>query len=207
MSGRCKPLHASFPLAGRWVGMARAVVEVAVPPRCDAGEDLAPGRPIAPQLIGHDHPRGIAQAFQQLAEACLGGCLIALALHKHVEDIALLVHRPPAIALFTTDRPEHLIQTPRVARSRAPTAPLMGIGWPERPALRPHRLVGEGDAACGPQRFDITVAQAEAERQPDTVANDLGRNSMALVQVGCGEEVYAASMSRGMGVVQVRRLL
>jgi hypothetical protein len=162
--------------------MVRAVVELAVLPMFDAGEDLARGRTIAPQLIGHDHPWGIASAFQQLAEACLSGCRIALALHKNVEDIALLVHSPPEIALFTTDRQKHLIQMPRVARSRAPTAPLMGIGWPERPAPIPHRLVRQDDAAFGPQRCNVPVTEAETNVQPDPMAGDLCRKPMALIQ-------------------------
>jgi hypothetical protein len=181
VSGRLKPLHASFPLAGRLVGMVRAVVEVAVLPMFDAGEDLARGRTLAPQLIGHDHPWGIASVYQQLAEACLGGCRSALALYKHVEDIALLVHSPPAIALFTTDRQQHRIQMSHVARSRAPTAYLMGRGWPARPAPIPHRHVRQDDAAFGPQRCNVPATEAETNVQPDTMADDLCRKPMALI--------------------------
>jgi hypothetical protein len=48
VSGRFKPLHALLPLAGRLVGILGAVVEVAVLPMFDAGEDLALGRTVAP---------------------------------------------------------------------------------------------------------------------------------------------------------------
>jgi hypothetical protein len=86
--------------------------------------------------------------------------------------------------LFATDGQKHLIQVPLVVRSRVPTAQLMGIGLPEFPASIPHRLVRQEDATFGRELFDVPVAQAEAEIQPDTVADDLGREPMALVRIG-----------------------
>jgi len=34
---------------------------------------------------------------------------------------------------------------------------------------------------CGYEFFDVAVAEAEAEVQPDAVADDLGREAMTLV--------------------------
>jgi hypothetical protein len=53
-------LHPLFPLARRLVGVFGAVVEVAVLPMFDTGEDLALGRTVAPQLVGNDHPWSVA---------------------------------------------------------------------------------------------------------------------------------------------------
>jgi hypothetical protein len=74
---------------------------------------------------------------------------------------------------------------PLVARSRAPTAQLIGIGLPELPAPIPHRLIRQEEATFRHELFDLPVAQAEAEIQPDTVADDLDREPMALVGIGC----------------------
>jgi hypothetical protein len=56
VSGGFKPLHPAFPLAGRLVRIFRPIIEVAVLPMFHTGQDLAFGRPVAPQLIGNDDP-------------------------------------------------------------------------------------------------------------------------------------------------------
>jgi hypothetical protein len=47
-----------------------------------------------------------------------------------------------------------------------------------------NRLVTDLDATLGEQLFDVTVAQVKPEVQPDSVADDLGREAMASVQGG-----------------------
>jgi hypothetical protein len=75
------------------------------------------------------------------------------------------------------------------------TLKLVGIGLPEFPAPRAHGFIGQADAAFGHQLFHVAVAQAEAEIQLDTVANDLGREPMTLVRMGCWWCSHAVSMS------------
>ncbi len=55
MSGGLESLHPLLPLAGRWMGILGAVVQVAVLPMLDAGQDLPRGRPVTFQLIRNDH--------------------------------------------------------------------------------------------------------------------------------------------------------
>ena len=142
-------LPPSLALARRLVGVFGTGVQVAVRPMLDAGEDLALGRPMAPQLIGDDPPRGVRQALQPLPEDSLGRLLVSPALHQHVADIPLLVHGSPQIVPCAMDGQKHRIQVPRIARPRAPAAQLMGTGRPTFPPPRPPRVVGESDAACG----------------------------------------------------------
>jgi hypothetical protein len=117
----------------------------------DTGEELTLGRTVAPPRVGHDHPWSVASALQQLAEECLGRLRVALALHTHVEDMALRVHSPPAIVRCATDGQQQLIAMPRVARSRAPTAQLMGIGWPKLPAPLPGERAQECVGGARPE--------------------------------------------------------
>jgi hypothetical protein len=103
VSWRLEALHAPLALPRRLVGVFGAVVQIAVLPMLHAGQELPLCRPIAPQLIGDDHPRGVRQALQQLAEESLRRLLVSPALHKNVEDIPLLVHGSPEIVPFAMD--------------------------------------------------------------------------------------------------------
>jgi hypothetical protein len=77
--------------------------------------------------IGREKALGVSGRLEPLHAS------FPLALHKNVEDLALLVHSTPEIVLFATDGQKHFVEVPRVAGSRAPTAQLMGIGLPELP--------------------------------------------------------------------------
>jgi hypothetical protein len=71
----------------------------------------------------------------------------------------------------------------------------------------PHRLVRQNDAALGHELFDIPIAEAEAEVEPDTVADDLGWEAMAFVEISsklCG---HPASMPHKAGTEEVANLI
>jgi hypothetical protein len=53
--------HAALSLAGRLVRILGAVVQIPVLPMFHTGQDLAPGRTIAFQLIRDDYPQHIGQ--------------------------------------------------------------------------------------------------------------------------------------------------
>jgi hypothetical protein len=118
-------------------------------------------------------------------------------LHQDIKDIAVLVDGAPQVVAFAIDRQKDLIEVPLVARSGTSAAQLVGIRPPEHPAPIPHRLIRQNDTAFGHQLFDVSVTQAEAEIQPDTVADDLGWEPMALVGIGCWWCIHAASMAYG----------
>ena len=61
-----------------------------------------------------------------------------------------------------------------------------------------HRLVGHDDATLGEQFLDITRAEREAAVQPDGVADDRGREAMALV-VRSGSLLFHAPEYRTSG--------
>ena len=118
-------------------------------------------------------------------------------LSQDIEHGPLLIHGPPEIMALRIEREEEFIQMPLVARSGAPRSELIGIGLPEFPASLPNRLVGDDDATGEQQLFHITVAETEPEIHPDAVADDLGREPMARVGIGCGWWIHAASMAYG----------
>jgi hypothetical protein len=106
-------------------------------------------------------------------------------LHENIQDVAVLIDRPPEIVTFAADGEEDLIQMPLIARLGASAPQLIGIDLPELPAPIAHRFVRQQNAAFCHELFDIAVAQAKPEVEPDTVADDFGRESVALIQVGC----------------------
>jgi hypothetical protein len=104
---------------------------------------------------------------------------------------------------FLVDREKHLVQVPLVPRSGTPVAHLIDIGLPEFQAPIPYRLIGQDDATFRHELFDVPIAQAEGKVQPHAVADDLRREPMALVGVGCRSCVHGASMPHTVGTVQM----
>lgn len=59
--------------------------------------DLALGSGIALQLVGDQYPWAVAQTLEQFAEESFGGLPISTALRQDIENMALLIRRPPEI--------------------------------------------------------------------------------------------------------------
>jgi hypothetical protein len=102
-------------------------------------------------------------------------------LHQDIEDMAVLVDRPPEIVPLTTNREKDLIQMPLIISLGTPATQLIGIRLPELLAPLPNHFVRHHDPAGAQKLFDITVAEAEAKVQPDTMADDFGWKPMMFV--------------------------
>src|SRR5262245_59429106 len=148
VSGGLKPLHPSLTLAGRLVGVLGAVIEISMLPMVHPRQEFPFGRPVAFQLASDEHPWHIGQPLQQLAKELLGGCLVSPGLHENIEDVPVLIHRPPEIVTFTADREKDLIQVPLVSWPGTSVTELIRILLPELAAPLPDRFVAYRDAAC-----------------------------------------------------------
>jgi hypothetical protein len=62
-------------------------------------------------------------------------------------------------------------------------APRLHSAW-ESLAPTPHRLVADGNAALSRERLNIPQAKAEHVVQPDSGADDLGEEPVAVVGIG-----------------------
>ncbi len=176
--------HTPLALAGGLVGILGTIVEIAVLPMLDTGQELPLGRPIARQFVGDNDPRDVPQALEEFPKELLRSHLIPPALYEDVEHMAVLVDRPPQIMASPVDREEDFIHIPFVARP-GPSAPqCIRIRLPELLAPIPYRFIGQRDAAFGHEFFDVPITQAKAKVEPDTMANDLRREPMALVWIG-----------------------
>jgi hypothetical protein len=182
-------------LAGGLMGVFSPIVQIAVLTMFDARQDLSLRRAIAFELVRDDHARYVRHPLQQLAEKLLRCLLVSTALDENLQDVAILIDRPPQVVPFAADGQKHLIQVPLVARPGPAASELMGIRLSEFPAPLPDRLVGDDDSAGEQQLFNVSVAEAEAVVQPDAMADDLGRNPMVCVQVGWCRDVHGRSQN------------
>jgi hypothetical protein len=156
-----KPLQASLPLAGRLVGIFRAVIEVHVLAVLHARQNLLLGCAIALQLVGNDHSRHVPAPFEELAEELLGRMLVPPALHQDIEHSPVLIHGLPEIMALPIDREKDFIEIPLVTRPRASASELIGIGLAEFPTPLPNGFIRDEDPTGEQQLLDIAIAEAE----------------------------------------------
>jgi hypothetical protein len=197
------PWPAPFPWPGRWARVVRAIVQVSASAVCRTGQRLSLRRLIAPQLVGYHRPRDIPPALAQLPAADLGGRLVTPTLHENIQRRAILIHGSPEGVAIARNRAKPRLQMPLLPRARLPVPSLGGLDRSTLATPTAHGLVGQHDSTFGHQRFDVALARAEANIEPDTMANNLGRDPRAFIQVGWWW-VHAASMSPGAGAVQAR---
>src|SRR5262249_18981507 len=124
--------------------------------------------------------------LQQVADAPLGGGLVAAALDQNVEHAAGLVDGSPQPMPYPGDFEHDLIEMPLVASSRQAATDLVGETLAEFERPLPHRFMADDDAAGGQQLLDHAQPEREAEVQPDGVADDFGREPIPGVAGASG---------------------
>src|SRR5438128_9208643 len=117
------------------------VIKIAMLAMFYSRKKLSLGSTVALQLIGDEHSRHVPQALEQLAEELLCRSLISAALDRDIEYVAVLIHCPLQIVIFTLDRQKHFIHMPFVAGSGAATTKLMGIRLAKLAAPLANRLI------------------------------------------------------------------
>jgi hypothetical protein len=183
MTRRFEPLHAPLTLACRLMGVLRAVVEIAVLTVFHTWEYFPLRRAIAFELVCDEHPRDVSQPFEQLAEKLL------------------------QVMTFAIDGRKHPVQVPLVTRPGPVASELIGIRLPELQALFADGLVGDDDPTSEQELFDIPIAQAEAEVQPNAVADKPHRELMTLVEGSRVWYLHAASMPHEVRARKVARVI
>jgi hypothetical protein len=180
---RFEPLH--LPLSSsRWsMRVFGPIIQISALSVLDAWKQLTLSDAVAPKLVGHNHPRLILQTLQEPFEEARRRLGIAPGLNEDVEHNAILIHGAPEIMLHALDTDEDLVHVPLVAGSWPAASQAVGETRGEFLAPASHRLVGNDDTAFSQDQLDIAQAEAEHVIQPDGVADDLGREPMAIVGV------------------------
>ena len=138
-------------------------------------------RRITAQLVRDHASRDGALPFQQLPKEARRGMPIALGLHQDVDHVAVLVNRPPEILLPPLNIDEQFVQVPRVAHPSTASPQRSRIRRPKDPTPLPNRFVGDSHTALGQQILCIAEDETKAVIEPDGVTDDLGRESIAVI--------------------------
>jgi hypothetical protein len=77
-----------------------------------------------------------------------------------LEDLAILIDRPPRGGPFALGREKHLIQVPCVTGPRALATQVMRIGLSTLPAPRADGFISYEDTTHEQQLFDIAIPEA-----------------------------------------------
>jgi hypothetical protein len=174
-------LQAPLPLARRLMRVLGAVVHVPGLAGFHAGKPVAWGSAIAVELVRDEHPGHVRQPLEPLAEARLRRLRVAMTWYKHIQGVPILIDRPPQIMPSAVDGEEDLIHVPRVAGSGTPAPELLGRGLSALQTPLPNGLVGHDNPTGEQARLHIAIAQAKAAVKPDAMADELCRETVALI--------------------------
>ena len=191
--GRFEPLHLPLSSSRRPMRVLCPIVQISALSVLDARKQLTPSDTITPQLVGHDHSWDVLQTLQKPPEEALRGVAIAPSLNQDVEHNTILIDRAPKVLLHALDPDEDFVQVPLVPWPRALAAQAVGETRTEFLAPASHRLVGDDNAALSQEQLNIPQAEAEHVVQPDSVADDLGGEPVAVV--GIGWRLHPASLA------------
>ena len=134
--GRFEPLHLPLSSSRRSMRVLGPIVQISALSVLNAGKQLTLSDAIAPQLVGHNHPRHILQTLQQPLEEALRGVGIAPGLNEDVEHNAILIDGAPEIMLHALDADEEASGAGQL-QPRALSEPDVILSHHPAPIVRP----------------------------------------------------------------------
>jgi len=117
------------------------------------------------------------------------------------KDVPVLIDGTPEIVACAVDPHKHLVRVPCVPRSRTSASQLIGILLPELQPPLTDRFVRHNKPMGAQEPFDIALAEAKTEVQPDTMADDLRGEAVAFIAVRWNGGVHATIMAHRPGTV------
>ena len=148
------------------------------------GKQLTLCHAVAARLVSDENTRHILQALQQALEETLRRTRIAAALHQAIEYDPVLVNGAPQEVQLALDPNEHFIEFTICRRPGSPPPHLIGKARTQLQTPLPDALIRDNDTSFSQQQFNVPKAQAEYVVQSDRVADQLGREAVAIVRVG-----------------------
>ncbi|BDP43272.1 hypothetical protein DAETH_32410 (plasmid) [Deinococcus aetherius] len=137
------------------------------------------GRPVTPQLVGVNDLWDVVLA-QQADEKGPRRPGISVFLEEDVQHVPTFVDRPPQPVMDSADLAAHLVQMPPGTPAGFSVAQFLGEEGSEFDVPLPQGLVTDHDAAPLQQLLDITLAEGEAVREPEGVADDAEGKTVAV---------------------------
>ena len=147
VAGRFESLHPSPPLSGGLMRIFRSIVQIPMPAMFHAWQDLALGRRVALEFVGDDHAWHVDQFLEQLTKELLRRPLVPAALYQDIQDVPVLINRPPQVVTLSFNSQKYFIKMPLVSGARAATPELIGVLLAKFAALFANRLIRHDYAA------------------------------------------------------------
>src|SRR6516162_4565240 len=126
-----KALHRPLSPSQGQMRILGPVVEALVRAMLDRRHDLASGGGIGAELVGDDAPGRTALLLEKTRQQALCRLGVASRLEDFIEDIAVLIDRPPQPTLAAADGDDDLVGMPDVAATQLLALEATGIIQPE----------------------------------------------------------------------------
>ena len=120
-----------------------------------------------------------------------------LLLGTTIQDMVVLIHRPPQVMPLTVHGQEDYIHVSCVPWLRAPAPQPVGVVLSKLLTPWADGFVGHRHPAFEQQFLPIAVAQSEAIREPDPMADNFPRTAAVLVGLCVGRRGHAWLPIRG----------
>lgn len=116
-----------------------------------------------------------------LCERIVRRRLITPWLNQNVDYVAVLIDGSRKIVSSTIDPNENFVQVPAMAEPASRPLETSSIARTELSAPDSNRFITNNDSAFGEKILDISEAQAETMVNPDGVADDFWRETVAVI--------------------------
>ena len=136
---------------------------------------------ITSQLVRHNRPRIATVCGQQSGKEASGCVSIALLLHEHINNLAILIDGTLQIMLFPVDLDEYFIEIESIPKPPVPTLYTFAVFRTELVAPQPDRFITDDDTSLGQKILNIAMTEIESVVKPNRIPNDFGREPIAFV--------------------------
>ena len=148
------------------MGSFSAVVRIAVLVVYDRWHDLISGSTVT-KFVGDHAPRCSAWVLKHLLKESRSGTRILMLLHKDIDNLIILIYRPPKITPFAKYGRDHdFIHKPRIAQASCTLSQSPRVRRTKLMAPEENGLVADHDAALGEEILDISEAEYESVVEP-----------------------------------------
>ena len=137
--------------------------------------------PIRAKLVGHQLSRHLTLMLQCLTKEAFGRLTVSALRCQNIDNITILIHCPPQVVAFASDRDKSFIDVPDVSEPSLFPAQRPSIGRPKLETPISNGLVRDGDTTLSKQFFYIAKAEAEPMVEPDGMADNFRGKTMTFI--------------------------
>ena len=153
--------------------------------------------PVRAKFIGHKLPGSLTLMLQCLTKEAFGSMAVSMLRYQNIDNISILIHCSPQVVARASDGNECLIDVPDISEPSLFSAQRSCIERPKFDAPISNCLVRDRDTPLGKQVFDITKAECEPMIEPNSMADDILRETISVIigSIGCHKYSLPATVS------------